>query len=130
MSRRLVVCVLAALVLLLTLGSIALRPSGRTVVGNPLGRFGLSAGTPRTLTGRVLERLRAGSYTYLRVRTASGSDHWIAALSRGISTSDAVAVKVFADAATFESRRLSRTFSPLYFGFVRDAAQPPHTESP
>jgi hypothetical protein len=120
---------------LVALGALALKPSARattqpvSVRGNPLERFVLSDGTPRTLTGRVVERLRAGSYAYLRVRTDAGDEHWVAALALGLPAGEAVAVKVIADAPTFESRRLSRTFSPLLFGVVRDAPPPQSPES-
>lgn len=126
MSRCLVLLALA----LSVFGGVTVNPPARATTQNPLDRFGLSDGTPRTLTGRVAERLRAGSYTYLRVRTDAGTEHWVASLSLGLTASDAVAVKVIADAPTFESRRLSRTFSPLFFGVVRDATHPRSPESP
>jgi hypothetical protein len=125
LSRRpcLVVLLLSLLV------DVAYLRSARATTSNPLDRFALSDQTPRTFTGRVVERLRAGPYAYLRVRTDVGVEHWVASLALGLTPSDAVVVKVIADAPTFESRRLSRTFSPLFFGVVRDAAHPQHQES-
>lgn len=94
---------------------------------NPLDRFVRSDHAPRTFEGHVAERLRAGPYTYLRVRTDAGAEHWVASLAHGLTSSETVSVKVIADAPTFESRRLSRVFSTLIFGVVRDAAHPEST---
>ncbi len=127
MSRRHLL--LAPVLALLVLGGVALNLPARATTGNPLDRFALSNEAPRRLTGHVVERLRAGPYTYLRVRTEAGAEHWIASLSLGLPASDEVSVKVIADAPTFESRRLARTFSPLFFSVVRDAAHPQQTES-
>lgn len=126
MARRLLVP--ALLLALCVVGGIASQRPVKAETGNPLERFGLSEGTPRALTGRVVERLPAGPYTYLRVRTDAGPEHWGASISLGPTAVDEVVVKVIADAPTFESRRLSRTFSPLLFGVIRDAAQPPSME--
>ncbi len=100
-------------------------PRARAV--NPLERLALSDTAPRGFTGRVAERLHAGPYTYLRVRTDAGEEHWVASLAGGFAQSNTVTVKVIADAPTFQSRRLSRSFSPLLFGIVRDAS---HSLSP
>lgn len=130
MSRRLSLTALIGALALSVLGAVALNPPARATSGNQLDRLVLSDGTPRWLTGHVVERLRAGPYTYLRVRSDGGPERWVASLSRGLTASDAVAVRVIADAPTFESRRLSRTFSPLIFGVVQDASPPKPSEHP
>ncbi len=87
--------------------------------GNPLVTHALTR--PETLVGRVVERLPAGSYLYLRVIDSEGAAHWVATLRRTASTDDDVRVTVFARADTFHSTRLSRVFSPLSFGPVSPA---------
>ena len=86
---------------------------------NPLVTHALTR--PETLVGRVVERLPAGSYLYLRVIDSEGASHWVATLRRTASTDDDVRVTVFARAGTFHSTRLSREFSPLSFGPVSPA---------
>jgi hypothetical protein len=86
--------------------------------GNPVG--GLSR-TPEDLApveGTVEERLLAGGYTYLAVRSASGRRTWAVTIGRGASEGDRVVVRSFGRSASFFSRRLQRTFPELVFGLV------------
>lgn len=93
------------------------RPSG-----NPLVHYGLEPSARFGFTGRVEERLPAGSYLYLRVRDPGGARHWVATLSSTASATDEVQVRVLARSEDFHSKRLGRDFSPLLFGTVRSAA--------
>ncbi|QRK11080.1 hypothetical protein JQX13_14005 [Archangium violaceum] len=93
------------------------RPSG-----NPLEHYTLEPSARFGFTGLVEERLRAGSYLYLRVRDPAGAQHWVATLSSTASAADAVQVRIFARSEDFHSKRLGRDFSPLLFGTVRSAA--------
>jgi len=76
----------------------------------------------RWLTGRVLERIAAGPYVYLRLHATSGEQAWLVSL-RATTPADAkVRALVVGRAERFESRRLSREFSPLLFAAVRSSA--------
>ncbi|EPX61855.1 hypothetical protein D187_010474 [Cystobacter fuscus DSM 2262] len=113
------------LLILSMLSLLALGGAGwvqtRSLGDNPLSRHALAPSDQMRLTGFVEERLPAGSYLYLRVRTPDGSRHWVATLSTAASRESAVQVQVFARADDFHSRRLGRDFSPLLFGSVQAA---------
>jgi hypothetical protein len=86
--------------------------------GNPLaGASTAERGT--RLRGRVNERLRAGSYTYLDLRLGDGSQRWIVVLGKAEAEPgqdiEAVAMGTRTD---FHSRRLDRTFDRLTFAWI------------
>lgn len=101
------------LVILLGVGVALARPASGS---NPLSEHRLTE--PTLLHGRVLERVPAGSYLYLRVRDDSGREHWVATLRATASSADDVDVTVVARAPSFTSKRLARVFEPLLFGAV------------
>ncbi|HEV7765166.1 MAG TPA: hypothetical protein VGQ76_09210 [Thermoanaerobaculia bacterium] len=73
------------------------------------------------VSGTVLETLEAGSFTYVRFKTATG-ERWAAIgrteLARG--TTITIAPNMVAD--RFASQPLGRTFDNLIFGALKDAA--------
>lgn len=72
------------------------------------------------LEGRVVERLPAGMYLYLRVRSGE-VEHWVVTLGATAPPPADVQVQIegFARARDFHSRRLNRVFDDLWFGSVR-----------
>jgi hypothetical protein len=71
--------------------------------------------------GVVEERLEAGSYAYLGVRTGDRL-RWVATMGEGRPIGARVSVRSMGTRTDFHSRRLDRTFSELVFGVVDDAA--------
>lgn len=67
-------------------------------------------------TGRVLERLPAGPYTYLHVATAAGA-RWVVTMGAA-PTTDRVEVRNMGTQSNFHARRLGRRFDELVFGIV------------
>ncbi len=90
-------------------------PSG----ANPLAQHALSAAERYAFEGDIVESLDAGSYVYLRLRSAGVQDRWVATLRSARPSGSAVSVTVFAQASHFHSARLGRDFDPLIFGLVR-----------
>ena len=94
------------------------------------------ATAPDRITGEILERARAGSYTYLRVRPdAAGDDVWIVLAEPPalIATMTRVDVRVTRRAEHFHSRRLNRDFALLFFATTNGAAaasRSPHPGDP
>jgi hypothetical protein len=89
---------------------------------NPFVTYALPVAGRSTFRGAVEERLSAGSYVYLRVRTETEGSVWVASLAAATPRSaEEVDVRVLGRAESFASRRLSRTFSPLVFAIVRAA---------
>jgi hypothetical protein len=70
-------------------------------------------------SGRVLERLSAGSYVYLRVERAGGQQAWIVTAEAIAPDAENVRVRALRRVNHFESKRLGRSFAPLFFGIVR-----------
>jgi hypothetical protein len=89
---------------------------------SPLATYGLPEADRIRFGARVVERLVAGSYTYLEVERAHGDRAWVVTLSdsagaaAGIDDVDVIAV---GHARDFASKRLKRRFDDLYFAVVR-----------
>jgi hypothetical protein len=71
-----------------------------------------------SFSGRVEQRLRAGSYSYLLVRADAGRVHWVVTLGDGVAAGLEVDVRSFGARDQFRSRRLGRTFEHLLFAMV------------
>jgi hypothetical protein len=70
-------------------------------------------------SGRVLERLNAGSYVYLKVARAGGLEVWVVTAEAIAPDAENVHVRALRRVNHFESKRLGRAFAPLFFGIVR-----------
>jgi hypothetical protein len=78
---------------------------------------GPSAEAPDTITGKVLEFKDVGTYTYLRLHTATG-DVWAAVGKTAVAVGDDVTIEDAAPMQNFSSRSLQTTFDVIYFGSV------------
>lgn len=78
-------------------------------------------GAGRSLRGRVIERVDAGPYRYLRLSHERG-EQWLVSLTTNAQPGSVVTATVLADVRDFESRRLRRTFDRLAFATVREEA--------
>ena len=83
------------------------------------------------LKGKVLEKLEASRYTYLRLATESG-EVWAAVLQSDVNVGEDVAVVNPMPMDGFKSDALNRTFDHIVFGtLLRDAGeQAPSTVGP
>jgi len=68
----------------------------------------------QTATGTVVETMDAASYTYVRVRTATG-EIWAATAQFKVAVGDRVVVPLDMPARDFHSPSLNRDFPVLYF---------------
>ncbi len=93
-------------------------PSASAHAANPLGSIVRSAIDEAPLIARVEERLNAGSYTYLALRTDSRELKWAVTLGAGAPVGARVSVRSMGHKTDFHSQRLQRTFSDLTFGIV------------
>jgi hypothetical protein len=116
---------LLALAFVLTLAGAVLvqwseRPVARAVrAENPLQSLMREAVDAAPLIGRVVERLDAGSYTYLALKIPEASTPaWVVTLGDGQRLGSQVKVRSFGRRRDFYSRRLDRTFPELVFGIV------------
>jgi hypothetical protein len=88
---------------------------------NPFAANALDGRARFSFEGVIEARLPAGSYVYLQVRDGAGARRWVATLAATAPAGARASVFVLARAERFRSRRLSREFSPLFFGAVRAA---------
>jgi hypothetical protein len=70
-------------------------------------------------SGRIRERLEAGSYTYLLVDRPGDGPAWVVTLKSAVPDAERVSVRVLKKSENFESKRLGRSFSALYFVLLR-----------
>lgn len=103
----------------------ALPPSGtsqtstETAAANSGGNF---------VSGKILETMNSGGYTYLRIATPAG-DQWAAVRETTVKKGANVAVAVQMVADNFESKTLNRKFDHIIFGTIAGdtgAAMPPN----
>ena len=107
--------------LLLACGPVHATPApapAKVVLTGPPVTIAPVAGDER-FTGRVLERLPAGPYTYLHVATDAGP-RWVVTMGAAPSV-DAVEVRNMGTQTHFHARRLGRDFDELVFGIVAAA---------
>ncbi len=84
-----------------------------------------------SIKGKVLERLDAPPYSYLRLETAQG-ETWAAVPKTEIAKGDEVTVAGAMPMTGFESKTLKRKFETVYFGTVAgaEAAAAPQAAPP
>src|SRR4051794_11059242 len=68
-----------------------------------------------TLSGKVLETMDAGGYTYLKLRTPSG-DVWAAVQQTKIKVGSTATIAPQMSLDNFESKSLNRKFDHIIFG--------------
>jgi hypothetical protein len=91
----------------------AAGPAGK----NPLEGIS-TAERGKRMRGRVNERLRAGSYTYLDMRLHDGSQEWIVVMGKAPAPGEDIEAVNMGTRTNFHSRRLDRTFDRLTFAWV------------
>jgi hypothetical protein len=98
-------------------------PRSDTSGVNPFATHAAPPEQRRWIEGSVEERLVAGSYVYLRLRTSEPDETlWVASLAGTTPEAWRVRVLVLGSAEHFHSRRLNRDFDTLLFGAVRAAS--------
>ncbi|WP_243285863.1 hypothetical protein [Geothrix terrae] len=81
------------------------------------------------LTGKVLERLDASPYCYLRLKTAKG-EVWTAVPEAKAEKGSEVTVANAVLMTNFESKTLKRTFAEVYFGTLATPGATPAGANP
>lgn len=72
---------------------------------------------PQTISGKVLETMDAGGYTYIKLESASGAE-WAAVSAATVKVGDSVTLLPQVTLENFESKSLNRTFERIIFGSV------------
>ncbi len=85
--------------------------------------MGMEASAPQTnsITGKVLERVDAEPYTYLKLQTASG-EKWAAVPTTDLKVGAEATIVSQIEMKNFESKSLKRTFAQVYFGNLATGA--------
>jgi hypothetical protein len=93
------------------------------IVAAPTSGVAPTAAAPAAgqgLSGKVLERIDASPYCYLRIQTARG-EVWAAVPEAKIEKGTEVTVANPMLMSNFESKTLNRTFAEVYFGTIAPA---------
>jgi len=77
---------------------------------------------PAKISGKVVETMNAGGYTYMRVATTDG-DMWTAVRETKVKTGDNVIVEPQMTAEKFESKSLNKTFDKLVMGVMAESSR-------
>jgi hypothetical protein len=80
-----------------------------------------------TLSGKVLETMDSGGYTYLKLRTDSG-DVWAAVQQTKVKVGSTATIAPQMTLDNFESKTLKRKFDHIVFGVAAGAGAPPPTQ--
>lgn len=91
------------------------------MMGAPMGE---APAAGQTATGTVVETMDASTYTYVRVKTATG-DIWAAASQFKVAVGDQVVVPLNMPMQNFRSGTLKRTFPMIYFASHIDKVAAP-----
>ena len=83
--------------------------------GPPAGAKPTLPDPKATITGKVLETMDSGGYTYIRMDTA-GRERWVAVPQTTVKVGDTVTLRDATEMKTFTSKTLNRTFERILFG--------------
>ncbi len=114
-----------SLLLALTLGCQSKKSDAIVAASTQPGAGGMSATMPGApqgsgLSGKVLERIDAAPYCYLRLKTAQG-EVWAAVPETKVEKGAEVTIANPMMMTNFESKTLNRTFAEVYFGTLAGA---------
>jgi hypothetical protein len=93
-----------------------------------MGMHGDMAASPdanHEVTGKVLETMNAGGYTYLRLEASDGPERWAAVTETQVEVGKVVTVKNAMRVPTFHSPKLDRDFKDLLLGEIGEPSNPP-----
>ncbi len=120
------------LILVLTVAVGCQSKKSDAVVAAPISGVMPAAGAPapgQGLTGKVLERIEAAPYCYLRLQTAQG-EVWAAVPEAKIEKGTEVTIANPMLMNNFESKTLNKTFAAVYFGTIAPAGGAPTAAAP
>jgi hypothetical protein len=72
----------------------------------------------KPISGKVLEKINAASYTYLKIKTST-EDIWVAVPQLEIKLNTEVELQKPMPMFGFESKTLKRKFDKIYFGVLK-----------
>lgn len=115
MSFRYMLSSLLVMTLTLTLAACKKKPPSE----QPLALQG-GAGSPGALTGKVLETMDSGGYTYIKLSSAAG-EKWAAVRKTKVKKGSQVTIGNAMEMKNFKSKTLDRVFASIYFGTLGGA---------
>jgi hypothetical protein len=87
-------------------------------------RAASGAQKPEPLSGKVLETMNSGGYTYVKLQKKTGDKVWVAVPETAVKVGDQLVFKPGAEMRNFPSKGLKRTFDTIIFaeGILKPSA--------
>ncbi|MBI2353728.1 MAG: DNA-binding protein [Deltaproteobacteria bacterium] len=108
-----------SLIMLLSATSFAAKPHDHpTSPADPTAQILSDAAPPKSaepLSGKVLETMNSGGYSYVYLQGKNGNKVWVAVPERQVKVGDQVSFKPGLEMRRFESKSLKRTFDIIIF---------------
>ncbi len=102
-------------------GASATQPPGHGSMGGAA-----ASGSGEALSGKVLQTMNSGGYTYVYLEKKDGSKVWVAVTETKVRTGSQISFQPGMEMRNFESKTLKRTFDSIIFagGVITPAGTP------
>jgi len=79
---------------------------------------------PEVLSGKILQTMNSGGYTYVNIQKKNGDKAWVAVMEAPVKVGTQISFKGGAEMLNFESKSLKRTFEKIVFsdGIIADTS--------
>ncbi len=102
-----------SLVAILSSAAFAVKPPGHPDSGPMMGGEAQQSG--EALSGKVLETMNSGGYTYVNLQKKSGDKVWVAVPESSVKVGSELSFSAGNEMQNFESKSLKRTFKSIIF---------------
>src|SRR6185369_16116824 len=104
-----------SLVAFLSTAAFAVKPPGHPTSDSGPMMGGDAQQSGEALSGKVLETMNSGGYTYVNLQKKSGDKVWVAVPESSVKVGSELSVSAGNEMQNFESKSLKRTFKSIIF---------------
>lgn len=118
MKKKFIVLLSCVVTLIAATSAIAMPDKAAS---KPVGE---TQAAPETLSGKVLQTMDSGGYTYIHLQKKNGENVWVAIAATNVRTGSQISFKGGMEMVNFESKTLKRTFDKIIFadGIASDSS--------
>jgi len=102
----------------------ATKPGHPSIPADPAQTAPVAPSAPQPLSGKVIQTMSAGGYSYVYIEQADGKKVWVAVAQTPVTVGSEMSFKPGMEMGKFESKALKRTFDSIIFsdGVISGAA--------